>query len=187
MTPSDAPAGEGTPQLVCPRCGSGEAADERFCRSCDMPLVLRGDLRAAEAALSDTHARARKIRPEYARGDLVRVAGGRNLAEAELIHGYLLEEGIPSLVRRSAGFDVPDFLAAGQRDVLVPWSGAAAARELLSEAETAAAAGSAAARPPIPAPPNGVSVAHAARLTGIIAGGGLAVALVAWALAQLAY
>ena len=32
----------------------------------------------------------------------------------------LLEEGIPSLLRRSGGFDVPDFLAAGPRDVLVP-------------------------------------------------------------------
>ena len=36
----------------------------------------------------------------------------------------LLEEGIPSLTRRSGGFDVPDFLAAGPRDILVPQSGA---------------------------------------------------------------
>ena len=43
----------------------------------------------------------------------------------------LLEEGIPSLTRRSGGFDVPDFLAAGPRDILVPQSGAQAAREAL--------------------------------------------------------
>jgi hypothetical protein len=35
------------------------------------------------------------------------------------------------MLRRSGGFDVPDFLAAGPRDVLVPQSGALAAREAL--------------------------------------------------------
>ena len=63
------------------------------------------------------------------------MAGGRNQAEAEFISGMLLEEGIPSLLRRSRGFDVPDMLAAGPRDVLVPASGAEAAREVLLEAE----------------------------------------------------
>ena len=38
-------------------------------------------------------------------------------------------------LRRSAGFDVPDFLAAGPRDVMVPQSGVQAAREILLEAE----------------------------------------------------
>ena len=75
--------------------------------------------------------RARKVRSAYAQGPLVRVAAARNQAEAELLQGMLLEEGIPSLVRRSGGFDVPDFLAAGPRDVLVPQSGEAAARETL--------------------------------------------------------
>ena len=42
---------------------------------------------------------------------------------------------MPSLLKRSAGFDVPDFLAAGPRDVLVPQSGAMAAREVLLQAE----------------------------------------------------
>ena len=32
-------------------------------------------------------------------------------------------------MRRSGGFDVPDFLAAGPRDMLVPRGGEAAARE----------------------------------------------------------
>ena len=36
------------------------------------------------------------------------------------------------MLRRSGGFDVPDFLAAGPRDVLVPESGAEAAREALA-------------------------------------------------------
>ena len=47
----------------------------------------------------------------------------------------LLEEGVPSMLRRSRGFDVPDMLAAGPRDVMVPASGAAAAREVLLQAE----------------------------------------------------
>jgi hypothetical protein len=42
-------------------------------------------------------------------------------------------------VRRTAGFDVPDFLAAGPRDVLVPESGLGVARQVLvpSDAERA--------------------------------------------------
>jgi len=36
------------------------------------------------------------------------------------------------MLRRSGGFDVPDFLAAGPRDILVPESGAEAAREALA-------------------------------------------------------
>ena len=70
-------------------------------------------------------------RPE----DLVRVAVARNQAEAEFIQGLLREEGIPSILRRTAGFDVPDFLAAGPRDVLVRRSGEMAAREVLMQAE----------------------------------------------------
>ena len=58
---------------------------------------------------------------------------GDNQAEAELIQGLLLEEGVPSILRRTAGFDVPDFLAAGPREVLVPEAGAEVARELLRD------------------------------------------------------
>jgi hypothetical protein len=71
------------------------------------------------------------VRPQYSEGPLVRVAAARNQAEAELVQGILLEEGVPSLMRRSGGFDVPDFLAAGPRDILVPASGEAAARDIL--------------------------------------------------------
>lgn len=62
---------------------------------------------------------------------LVKVAYARNLAEAELIQGLLRQEDIPSMVQRNGGFDVPDFLAAGPRDVLVPEADAERARELL--------------------------------------------------------
>jgi hypothetical protein len=101
-----------------------------------MPLVQAGG-DPIEAPLSDAHDRARKINPVFTEGDLVRVAGGRNQSEAELIQGLLLEWGVPSVLRRSAGFDVPDFLAAGPRDVLVPESGAETAREVLLQADLA--------------------------------------------------
>ncbi len=79
--------------------------------------------------------RVRKIKPQLSEGKLVRVIGAANQAEAEMIQGMLLEEGVPSMVRRARGSDVPDFLAAGQRDILVPASGAATAREVLLQAE----------------------------------------------------
>ncbi len=79
--------------------------------------------------------RARKVDPRYREGRLVVVAAARNLTEAEFLQGLLLEEGVPSMLRRSRGFDVPDFLAAGPREVLVPESGYEAAREVLLQAE----------------------------------------------------
>jgi hypothetical protein len=136
-----------------------------------MPLVYVG-AEPLEEPLSEAHGRARKINPEYTEGDLVRVAGGRNQAEAELIQGLLLEEGVPSILRRTAGFDVPDFLAAGPRDVLVPAAGAQAAREVLLEADMA---------PPAPRP-----APHAGKLVAAILVGGAATALLAWLLLQAA-
>ena len=47
----------------------------------------------------------------------------------------LLDEGVPSTLRRTAGFDVPDMLAAGPRDVLVPESGVEVARQVLLQSE----------------------------------------------------
>ena len=52
--------------------------------------------------------------------DLARVARATNQAEAEFVQSLLLDAGIPSMLRRSPGFDVPDMLAAGPRDVMVP-------------------------------------------------------------------
>jgi hypothetical protein len=120
--------------LVCPSCGTAHDPQERFCRSCHIPLVHDSSHAPAEP-VDERHERARKIKPQLAEGSLVRVAGARNQAEAEFIQGMLLEEGIPSLLKRSAGFDVPDFLAAGPRDVLVPETGLLAAREVLLQAE----------------------------------------------------
>src|SRR5437764_8472574 len=109
--------------LACPTCARRYPLEERFCRHCGMPLVYAGR-RDVEEPRDRAHERARKVRPELTRGELVRVGWARNQAEAELIQNLLLEEGIPSVARRSRGFDVPDFLAAGPRDVLVPESGA---------------------------------------------------------------
>ena len=121
-------------ELVCPRCGSRFQVQERFCPRCSVPLV-RPESSAPAPPVSDRHRRARKIKPQLGEGALVRVAGAHNLAEAEFIQGLLLEEGVPSMLRRSAGFDVPDFLAAGPRDILVPSSGVDTAREVLLEAD----------------------------------------------------
>ena len=115
--------------LVCPDCGTSHAGEERFCPRCGMPLVVA----PAEAQLDERQERARKIDPRYADGPLVWAAGARNQVEAEFIAGLLLEEGVPSLIRRAAGFDVPDFMASGPREILVPASGAQAARDVLLE------------------------------------------------------
>jgi hypothetical protein len=120
--------------LVCPRCGTTHGLDERFCPSCGMPLVYAGTT-GVDQPVTERHARARKIKPQYAEGPLVRVAGARHQAEAEFIQGLLLEEGVPSMLRRTRGFDVPDMLAAGPRDVMVPQTGVDAAREVLLQAE----------------------------------------------------
>ena len=48
------------------------------------------------------------------------MAVARQQPEAEFIQNLLLEEGMPSTLRRTRGFDVPEMLAAGPRDVLVP-------------------------------------------------------------------
>jgi len=141
-----------------------------------MPLVLVGEHAAADVPPpSEARERARKIKPEFARGQLVRVAGGRNQAEAELIQNLLLEEGIPSMFRRSAGFDVPDMLAAGDRDVLVPESGAEAARDLLLDAQLMPSASVQPYEGPNPA-----------KLLVAFVGCGAIAALIAWALIELA-
>ena len=69
--------------------------------------------------------------PQPGDDDLVKVARAENEAEAEFLQGLLLGEGVPSSLRRSRGFDVPDFLAAGPRDVLVAASEADVARDVL--------------------------------------------------------
>ena len=119
--------------LVCPACGTDHADDERFCRRCGMPLVVEGG--PSEAVVDERGERARKIKRQFSEGELVRVAIGRQQPEAELIQNLLLEEGVPSTLRRTQGFDVPEMLAAGPRDVLVPQSGVQTAREVLLQAD----------------------------------------------------
>jgi hypothetical protein len=93
----------------------------------------------------------------------------RQQAEAEFIQKLLLEEGVPSTLRRTAGFDVPDFLAAGPRDVMVPESGVEVARQMLLESEIAS---------PPAGGPSGPS--PLALLVGVLVALGV-VALLAWA------
>jgi Putative prokaryotic signal transducing protein len=115
------------PPLHCPGCAREYPASERFCDACGMPLVHGGE---DDPEPTERQRRARKIKPEYSQGRLVKVGRAANQPEAELIEVLLLEEGIPSMQRRSGGVDVPD--APGPRDILVPESGAEAAREALA-------------------------------------------------------
>src|SRR4051812_2691661 len=161
-------------QLVCPACGrEHDDPAERFCADCGMPLVRAGG-EHDEPVRDEAHERARKIRPEFTRGPLVRIAGGRNQAEAGLIQNILVEEGVPSILRRSAGFDVPDFLAAGPRDVMVAESGAHVARDALFAADIA----------PSPAF-TGIERGQALRIAAWVVIGAALAALIAWSLIQL--
>lgn len=100
-----------------------------------MPLVHGGA--ETEVQHGRLGQKARKIKPQYAEGSLVKVHQVHNQTEGEFVQQLLLEEGIPSMLRRTAGFDVPDFLAAGPRDVIVAESGMQAAREVLLKSELA--------------------------------------------------
>jgi hypothetical protein len=133
-----------------------------------MPLTYAGKTGVGQP-ITERHERARKVKPQYTEGELVRVAGARHQSEAELIQGLLLEEGIPSMLRRTMGFDVPDMLAAGPRDIMVPASGAAAAREVLLQAEVVPA-------DPLAAQPDATSLRILLALVGAVA----IVALIAW-------
>jgi len=64
---------------------------------------------------------------------LVKVAFARNQVEGEMLQGLLSEAGIPSLLKRSFGFDNPDFLAGGPHDVWVYEGAAKRAREVLAD------------------------------------------------------
>ena len=160
--------------LVCPRCAVSHPLEERFCSNCGMPLVYAGGV--AEEPASESQRRARKVKPQYSRGEPVKVGFARNQAEAELIQGLLLEEGIPSFLKRTRGFDVPDFLAAGPRDILVPEAGLETARDLLEHTPVGERPGS--------QPPGSVGPRPWMLLAGIVAAFAAAVAL-AWVLFQV--
>ena len=66
-------------------------------------------------------------------GHLVKVGFGRTQVEAELLQGFLGEVGIPSVLKRTIGFDTPEFFASGPHDVFVNAGDAKRAREVLAE------------------------------------------------------
>jgi membrane associated rhomboid family serine protease len=69
-------------------------------------------------------------RPEWARAAIA-----RNQPEAEMIQAILRDAGIPAFVRRMAGFDVPEYLAGGPRDVMVPADRVADAHAVITPLE----------------------------------------------------
>jgi hypothetical protein len=97
--------------------------------------------------------------------DLVKVGYANDEADAELLQGLLRTADVGSVVRRAPGFDVPEFLAAGPREVLVAASDVPVARDLLHEVD-----------PGEPGPPSG---SGADRPSRVLAGVLIAVALVA--------
>jgi hypothetical protein len=63
----------------------------------------------------------------------VKVAVAPNETLALVMDGLLKDAGIPALIQRAPGFDVPDFLSAGPRDVLVPGAFLEEARQILED------------------------------------------------------
>jgi hypothetical protein len=63
----------------------------------------------------------------------IKVGSAPNESSALMMQGILEDADIPVLIQRGAGFDVPDILSAGPRDVLVPESAFEEAREILKD------------------------------------------------------
>ncbi len=63
----------------------------------------------------------------------MKVAVAPNETSALMMEGVLENAGIPSLIQRARGFDAPDFLSAGPRDVLVPDSLLGEAKQTLED------------------------------------------------------
>ena len=78
--------------------------------------------------------RRRPRRPRAASIRWVPVAFARHQPEAEMLAGLLAELEIPCVVRRTT-IDVPDMLAGGPRELLVPADRELEARALLDPAE----------------------------------------------------
>jgi hypothetical protein len=68
-------------------------------------------------------------------GKLVKVGFARTQAEAEMLQGLLLDSDIPSILKRSRGFDNPDFLGGGPHDIWVNAEHARVAREVLAQTQ----------------------------------------------------
>ena len=67
--------------------------------------------------------------------ELIKVAHAPDQGQAEFLQGLLRDADVNSVLRRSPGFDVPEFLASGPRDVLVAASDVAVARDVLREVD----------------------------------------------------
>jgi len=104
---------------------------------------------------------------------LIRVSGARNQAEGEMVQGLLRDNGITSVLRRTRGFDVPDFLAAGPRDVFVAESDYESARSVLAGHDLLTV------EPPPASPPGIGSAARLAAglLIAVVLGAGLVLLL----------
>ena len=63
----------------------------------------------------------------------MKVAVAPNETSALMMEGVLNNAGIPSLIQRARGFDAPDFLSAGPRDVLVSASSLREAKQILED------------------------------------------------------
>ena len=101
-----------------------------------MPLVHMAG--GAEPASSERQRQARKIKPQYSEGKLVKVAGAQNRRRGGDDPGAADRGGNPQHAAPGGGRRCPDFLVAGRRDILVPESGAEAAREALAWEQPAA-------------------------------------------------
>jgi hypothetical protein len=95
--------------------------------------------RPPEEPDADASARPSRSHEPWAQieGSVV-VGFAANQAEAELIQGRLELAGIPSALRRVASMDIPDYLAAGYREIHVPPAAADDARRLLAPADDTA-------------------------------------------------
>ena len=135
---------------ACPFCGAQFTRGLSACPECDLPLVGSGRQPASElfdgadlfdAIEPESPVRLPSVgmleidqprpRPEYTSGELRCVVVAINIAEADMLEDMLRSEGIPCVVRRVGRADVPDFLAAGRREILVPEQALPAARDLL--------------------------------------------------------
>jgi hypothetical protein len=63
----------------------------------------------------------------------VKVAAAPDECSTLLMEGLLKDADIPSLIQRAPGFDAPDFLSAGPRDLLVPASLLGEAKQVLED------------------------------------------------------
>ena len=99
-----------------------------------MPLVYAAALERGPAQpVSELRRQARRVKPGYTGGRLVRLTGAQTPAEAELIQGLLLEAGVPSLLQSASGISMR--YMPGPCEVMVPEAGLQAAREALRVGE----------------------------------------------------